>query len=400
MHVMQLLFGLFHLPWWGYVIVTLILTHITVACVTLFLHRSQAHRAMDFHPAVSQFMRFWLWLTTGIVTREWVAIHRKHHAKCETSEDPHSPQMLGIKKVFFEGAELYVAAKTPETLERYGFGTPNDWMERHIYRHNGAGIFLMFLIDVLCFGVVGLTVWAVQMMWQPLFAAGVINGIGHYWGYRNFECADASRNICPISIVTCGEELHNNHHAFGSSAKLSVKPWEFDLGWAYVRILQCFKLVKVHKTVPQYLLNTDKTQIDVDTLKAFVTNRLHILAKFSQQVMMPVWQDERAQAASKPLRKALTKARTWLIRDASQVTPEGKNRLLEALKQTKQLAQVYQAREKLLAIWMRTTASQRELIDALQEWCKQAEATHIEVLTQFAKQLRGFVPVSMNTKSA
>lgn len=394
--MMNLLFGLFHLSWWGYVIVILALTHITVMCTTLYLHRSQAHRAMDLHPGLAQVLRFWLWLTTGMITKEWVAIHRKHHAKCETPEDPHSPQILGLRKVFFEGYELYKQeALNQETLDRYGFGTPDDWMERHVYRHNGAGIFLMFLIDILCFGVVGLTVWAMQMLWIPLFAAGVVNGIGHYWGYRNFECPDAARNIFPISIVTGGEALHNNHHAFGSSAKLSVKPWEFDIGWGYICVFRWFGLVKVHKTIPQLIAKADKTQIDADTLKAFITNRLQILAEFTDQVMLPVWHEERAKAG-KQLKVMLGKVKTVLVRDESLVSSESKTNLLTALRESNRLTQVYQAKQRLIYIWSRTTASQRELIEALQDWCKQAESAGIDALSQFAKQMRGFVAKPVN----
>src|SRR4030065_324241 len=228
--------GLIALPWWGYIVVTLVFTHITIAGVTIFLHRHQAHRALDLHPLVSHFFRFWLWLTTGMVTKEWAAIHRKHHARCETAEDPHSPQVLGIGKVLREGSELYRAeAKNQETLVKYGHGTPSDWIERHLYTpHSATGFTPMFIVNVLLFGPIGHTIWAVQMMWIPITAAGGINRIGHYWGYRNYEAADASTNIVPWGILIGGEELHNNHHTFASSAKLSSKWWEFDIGWVYL----------------------------------------------------------------------------------------------------------------------------------------------------------------------
>jgi len=236
--------GLLQLPWWGYIVLILTLTQITVLGVTIYLHRCQAHRALELHPIVSHFFRFWLWLTTGMVTKEWTAIHRKHHAKVETKDDPHSPVALTIKKVFFEGAELYrKEAKNKETMERYGEGTPDDWIEKNLYsRHSALGISLMLVIDLVLFGAMGLTVWALQMAWIPLFAAGVVNGIGHYWGYRNFECKDASRNIIPFGLFIGGEELHNNHHAFATSAKFSSKWWEWDTGWFLIRALQLFGL--------------------------------------------------------------------------------------------------------------------------------------------------------------
>jgi len=246
-----MLSGLIDLPWWGYVLVALALTHVTIASVTIFLHRHQAHRALELHAIPSHFFRFWLWLTTGMITREWAAIHRKHHAKCETDEDPHSPQVLGIRKVLLEGAELYRSeSRNVETIKRYGHGTPDDWVERNVYRHNTVGLGIMLVINVILFGPIGLTIWAVQMLWIPIWAAGVINGIGHYFGYRNFDCADASTNIVPWGILIGGEELHNNHHSFATSAKLSAKWYEFDIGWMYIRILEMLGLAKVRKVIP------------------------------------------------------------------------------------------------------------------------------------------------------
>src|SRR5215831_309468 len=248
--------GLMSLPWWGYIVVTLVLTHVTIAAVTIYLHRHSAHRALDLHPAISHFFRFWLWLTTGMITKEWTAIHRKHHAKCETVDDPHSPQTRGLRTVFFQGTELYRAeAKNQETLDKYGKGTPNDWMERNVYSRFGwEGVGLMLVVNLVLFGPIGATMWAVQMAWIPVLAAGVVNGIGHFWGYRNFATGDASTNIVPWGILIGGEELHNNHHAFGSSAKLSSKWYEFDIGWLYIRILQAFRLARVRKVAPKLRL--------------------------------------------------------------------------------------------------------------------------------------------------
>jgi stearoyl-CoA desaturase (delta-9 desaturase) len=266
--MMQL--GLIDLSWWSSVLVILGLTHVTIAAVTIFLHRHQAHRALDLHPVASHFFRFWLWLTTGLVTREWVAIHRKHHAKCETREDPHSPQIYGINEVLFEGTELYrKEAKETATLERYGHGTPDDGLERRLYaRHSRLGVSLMLMIDLILFGPIGLTLWAVQMLWVPFFAAGVINGIGHYWGYRNFAPNDTSQNIVPWGLLICGEELHNNHHAYATSAKLSSQWWEFDLGWLYIRALETLGLARVRRVAPKIRFDPTKRRCDAETLRA------------------------------------------------------------------------------------------------------------------------------------
>ena len=275
--------GVLDLPWWGYVIYTLVLTHITIAAVTIFLHRHQAHRALDLHPLPSHFFRFWLWITTGMVTKEWTAVHRKHHAKCESEDDPHSPQIAGINKVLWQGTELYrKETRNAETLEKYGHGTPDDWIERHLYsRHALLGISSMLVIDLVLFGFIGLTIWAVQMLWIPFFAAGVINGIGHYWGYRNFQPEDASRNIVPWGILVGGEELHNNHHAYASSARLSNRWFEFDIGWLYIRMLETVGLAQVKKVAPKVRLVAAKAQCDLATVQAVVTHRYELLAKYA-----------------------------------------------------------------------------------------------------------------------
>lgn len=273
--------GLFDLPWWGYVLVALALTHVTIVSVTVFLHRHQAHRALELHALPSHFFRFWLWLTTGMVTKEWAAIHRKHHAKCETAEDPHSPQTRGLHKVLWEGAELYRAeAKNVETLQRYGHGTPDDWLERKVYRHSILGVAIMLVIDLVAFGPLGLTIWAVQMAWIPFWAAGVVNGVGHFWGYRNYDCDDASRNLLPWGILIGGEELHNNHHSFATSAKLSAKWYEFDIGWMYIRLLELLGLAKVKKTIPRPRFGEVKPVPDLDTLQAIVTHRYDVMTRY------------------------------------------------------------------------------------------------------------------------
>lgn len=384
--------GLLNLPWWGYILVTLALTQVTILAVTIFLHRCQAHRALELHPIISHFFRLWLWLTTGMITKEWAAIHRKHHAKVETAEDPHSPQIQGIWRVLFSGTELYKKeSRNPETLERYGQGTPDDWMERNVYRKSKYGIILMFIIDVLLFGPIGITIWAIQMAWIPFFAAGVVNGVAHYVGYRNFECQDASRNVSPLGIFIGGEELHNNHHTFGTSAKFSVKWWEFDSGWLVIRTLQFMRLAKPKRIPPKAHISEGKMTVDVDTLKAILTNRFQVMAQYSKNVIMPVLRDERRRAGEAGS-AMLRRVRTLLIRETSLVDHSGKQDLANVLERHRALDVVYQFRLRLQNIWAKSAATQAELLDALQEWCRQAEATGINALRDFVNQLKAYVP--------
>lgn len=383
--------GIIDLPWWGYVLVTLGLTHITIACVTIFLHRHQAHRALDLHPAVSHFFRLWLWLTTGMVTKAWTAIHRKHHARCETEEDPHSPQILTLPKVLWEGAELYrQEAANPENLEHYGKGTPDDWIERKLYTpFNQFGIVLLFALYLFLFGAIGVSMWAIQMIWIPFFAAGVINGVGHYWGYRNYESADASTNIVPWGILIGGEELHNNHHAFPSSAKLSSKSWEFDIGWLYIRLLQMSGLAKVRKVAPEPLIDPAKQTVDMETVRAVLTNRFHVLSHYARDVVMPVLRDE-LHKADESCRRLLRRARRPLVRGEAVMDANAKGRVQAALNHSQALATVYEYKKRLQAMWQTHFISQDTLLHHLQEWCKQAEATGIKVLQDFARSLRSY----------
>lgn len=389
------MFGLLQLPWWGYVLVLMIFTQLTILSVTLYLHRCQAHRALQLHPIVSHFFRFWLWVTTGMVTKQWAAIHRKHHAKVETDEDPHSPIAKGIKKVFFEGAELYrQEAKNKETVERYGDGTPDDWIEKNIYtKHSTLGISLMLATNLILFGPIGLSIWALQMAWIPFFAAGVVNGIGHYWGYRNFECKDASRNIIPLGIFIGGEELHNNHHAFAASAKFSEKWWEIDIGWGVIRFLQLFGLASPKRVLPKPKMLASKNHIDTDTIKAIISYRFQVMARYTREVIAPAIREEKKRASKTSL-ALLQRARTVLIRDTAFMKASQKMCLAKVLENFQSLDVVYQFGIKLQEIWGRSTASQKELLDALQEWCQQAEATHIEPLRQFVKRLKTYVPQS------
>lgn len=384
-----MLFGYLDLPWWGYVVYALVCTHITIAAVTIFLHRCQAHRALELHPAVSHFFRAWLWLTTGMNTRAWAAIHRKHHAKCETEDDPHSPQILGLPQVLLEGAELYKAeAKNQETLERYGKGTPDDWMERNVYTpHSGKGYYITLLVNIFLLGLPGVTVWAVQMMWIPFFAAGMINGVGHYFGYRNFECPDAATNISPWGILIGGEELHNNHHTFPSSAKLSVKWWEFDIGWMYIKTMSLLGLAKVKRLPPVEKLVPGKHSVDDETLNAVINGHYQLMAKYSQSVIMPIFDKEKTHVSGV---ESLGTIKDTLIKEDSLVDADGRMRLESFLAKTQQLKVAYQFRQKLHGIWTRTTASKVELIDALQDWCKQAEGTGIKCLQDFVGYLQSY----------
>lgn len=385
--------GILDLPWWGVVIATLILTHITIASVTIFLHRYQAHRAIEVHPLVSHFFRFWLWLTTSMVTKQWVAIHRKHHAKCETEQDPHSPVVLGINAVLWTGAELYrKEGDKQETLDTYGHNTPDDWLENNLYSGptNKLGIAIMLVTNVVLFGPIGITVWAIQMAWIPFWAAGVINGVGHYLGYRNFEVSDGSTNVSPWGIIIGGEELHNNHHAFGSSAKFSVKWWEFDIGWMYIQILSFFGLAKVKKRAPKPVLDNSKLTLDKDAVMALVTNRFQVMSNYARQVIKSVYKEEVQRTEDGILRFQLKKVRKLLVRDNFLMDTTAREKLATALSQHKALDTAYEFRQRLEAIWQKTTDSQEQLLAALQEWCSQAEASGIKSLQEFAQSLKNY----------
>jgi stearoyl-CoA desaturase (Delta-9 desaturase) len=388
--------GLLDLPWWGYVVATLILTHITIIGVTVFLHRCQSHRALELHAIPSHFFRFWMWLTTGMVTKEFAAIHRKHHAKVETVDDPHSPQIYGIKKLLLEGTELYrTESLNQETLDKYGHGTPDDWIERNLYtKYSMYGVALMMIIDLILFGPIGLTMWAVQMAWIPVMATGIINGIGHYWGYRHFESEDASRNIVPWGILIGGEELHNNHHAYGTSAKLSNKWYEFDIGWMYIRILEICGLATVKNQAPKLNFNTAKTECDADTLQAVITHRYDVLAKYAKSLKQ-MYADETAKlklagAAGVKDLHAMTTVKKWLHLDAADVPEQHRTTLSEVLSTKKELFLAYNMRQELAALWSRSSLTKEQLVTQLQDWCHRAEASGIEALQQFSRRLRAY----------
>ncbi|MCB1887520.1 MAG: fatty acid desaturase [Rhodocyclaceae bacterium] len=377
------------LPWWGLVLVALGLTHITIASVTIFLHRHQAHRALDLHPLPSHFFRFWLWLTTGMVTKEWAAIHRKHHAKCETTEDPHSPQVLGIHRVLWGGLFLYKAeCRNAETMARFGHGTPDDWLERNIYApYNWAGILAMLVIDVILFGWAGMAIWGVQMVWIPFWAAGVINGLGHFWGYRNFDCADASTNLVPWGILIGGEELHNNHHSFATSAKLSARWYEFDIGWFYIRCLEVVGLASVRKVIPKPRFVEARSVPDAAMLQAIITHRYDVMRRYTAS-LRNVLREEAARLRGRGVEpKAMLR---FIARGDGAVSVGQRAACEDAVRTIPRLALLVRLRDELAALWARSSATTDQLIGDLQSWLQRAEQSGIDQLMEFSRRLRSY----------
>lgn len=385
---LDFLYGLLNLSFWGYVLATFVSIQITFMGVTLFLHRDATHRSLDLHPALRHFFRFWLWMTSGIVTKEWVAVHRKHHARCETAEDPHSPVIFGLKKVLLEGAELYqVAARDPEVREKFGRGTPDDWMERNVYlKHRNLGIVLLVVVDLLLFGVPGIIIIAAQMLANPLLAAGVVNGVGHYYGYRNFECADAARNVMPWGVLLAGEELHNNHHAFPSSAKFSVRRWEFDIGWLYICVFKTLRLARVLRVAPEPVKVEPRRQIDLENVRAVIVNRMHVLREYTRSVTLPVFREELRNAGGALSRRV----RKLLVREPALLDMQARSRLSEVLASNQTLKTVHEFRERLAVMWSGANMSNEKLIQHLRDLIAQAEASGIKVLQDFANTLRSY----------
>ena len=385
--------GITDLSAWQVFAYTMVVTHITIASVTIYLHRHQAHRALELHAIPSHFFRFWLWLTTGQVTKEWAAIHRKHHAKCDTEEDPHSPVTRGIKKVFWEGAELYRAeSKNLETMAKYGHGTPTDWIERNLYtKYSWLGVVSLFFINFALFGVIGISVWAVQMMWIPVTAAGIINGIGHYWGYRNYDCADAATNIIPFGILIGGEELHNNHHTYATSAKLSSKWYEFDIGWAYIRCLEMLGLAKVKKLAPEPKFSHGKLEADFDTLQSVIANRYDVMAKYAKSIKS-AWKEELEHLKDKAEleKRFLKSSRKLMQREPGKLADAHHEQLSELFQHSKSLETMHHMRVELGAIWERSHFTREQLLHKLQDWCVRAEASGIKSLQEFSLRLRSY----------
>ncbi|MBM0103803.1 fatty acid desaturase [Steroidobacter sp. S1-65] len=385
---LDFLYGVLDLSFWGYVLVTFVLIQVTFMGVTLYLHRDATHRSLDLHPALRHFFRFWLWMTSGIITREWVAVHRKHHARCETAEDPHSPVVLGLKKVLLEGAELYqAAARDPELCDKFGRGTPDDWMERNVYsKHRNLGIVLLVVTDLVLFGIPGIIILSAQLIANPLLAAGVVNGIGHYWGYRNFECADAARNVAPWGLLLAGEELHNNHHAFPSSAKFSVQRWEFDIGWLYIRIFKALGLARVLRTAPEPVKVEPRVQIDLENVRAVIVNRMHVLRDYTRNVTLPVFREELSNAGGALSRRV----RKLLVREPALLDVQARSRLSEVLASNQTLKTVHEFRERMAVMWSGANMSNDKLIQHLRDLIAQAEASGIKVLQEFANTLRSY----------
>ena len=382
--------GLTHASWIGIVAYTLVATHITIIAVTVYLHRHQAHRALSLHPIASHFFRLWLWLTTGMVTREWVAIHRKHHAFCEREGDPHSPRLVGLRTVLLRGTELYrTASRDKPAIDRYAAGCPDDWIERNLYsRWTWQGVGVLLILDVALFGVIGLSVWGIQMLWIPMLAAGVINGAGHAIGYRNFDCAEAATNIVPIGLLIGGEELHNNHHTFASSAKMSVKWYEFDAGWMYIRLLQALGLAKARPVPVAPRIRYRHTEVDDHTLRAVLANRARVMAALSQR-LAPVWNRE-LRTMSLPAGISRRMALRLLARDPGYLNADEQSKLGMLLGASERLRHVQTMREQLAALWQRSLATEDQLREALSGWCARATRAMCPQLRSFARELRAY----------
>jgi stearoyl-CoA desaturase (delta-9 desaturase) len=384
---LDFLYGVLQLNFWGYALAAFLMVQFTFMGVTLYLHRDATHRSLDLHPALRHVFRFWLWMSSGMLTREWVAVHRKHHARCETADDPHSPVIYGLKKVLLQGAELYKeAAHSPGMLEKYGRGAPDDWIERRLYqRHRALGIVLMVVLDLVLFGVPGIIIIAVQMLAIPVMAAGVINGLGHHTGYRNFECPDAARNIVPWGLLVAGEELHNNHHAFPAAAKFSVRPWEFDMGWLYIRVLQFLRLAEVRRLAPVLVRVPARSDIDVETLRAVLINRMHVIREYAKRVTVPVCKNELGEVSSKRVRAA----KVLLVRNTALLDGERREHLGALLAGNVALRTVHDFRERLNALWSRAHTDNEGLLRHLREWIADAEASSLPLLRHYAQALRG-----------
>jgi stearoyl-CoA desaturase (delta-9 desaturase) len=385
-------YGLANLSLLGYVIVTLLLMHVTLIAVTLYYHRDQAHRSVDLHPAVRHFCRFWLWLNTGSSTREWVAVHRRHHAHCEKEGDPHSPRMFGLKKVVLEGAELYrVAARDPETIEKYAKGTPNDWLENNLYHHPARsyyGITLLVVTNLVLFGVPGIIMIALQLANMPFLAAGIVNGVAHAKGYRNFETDDAATNLWPLGIVIAGEELHNNHHAFPTSARFSMRPHEVDMGWLHLKVLVWLGLAKVRRVAnPPQLEQTSRATTELDELRAIIVHRMHVLRHYTHNVTLPVLRRELESLGenANSLVRSTRRNLSWEKFDEAS-----RQRLDELAQRHPSFKTVLEFRSELKQLWEGAHTSNERLLAEFREWCTRAEQSGIQGLQEFVAYLKSF----------
>ena len=384
--------GLVGLGWPGLLVVLLVFTQLTIFSVTLFLHRSQAHRGVDFHPALNHFFRFWTWLTTSMITREWVAIHRKHHARVETEQDPHSPQTRGIGKVLREGAELYREARNDRaSIEQYGKGAPDDWIERHLYTpHANLGPVVLAVVNLVLFGLPGIALWAIQMAWIPFWAAGVVNGLGHWWGYRNFESADTSTNLTPWGVWIGGEELHNNHHAFPSSARFSMRRWEFDIGWAAIKGLEKIGLAKVLRVAPSLDIRPNIAVPDGETLRALLSHRFQAMTDYQRNVLKPALREEAAAAGAR-LRELLPRRmRRGLVDDGRWLKPDAREQLRSWVSQRPRIHVLVEYRARLAALLEARSHDAAERLHQLQAWCQEAEASGIRALQEYSMRLKGY----------
>jgi len=383
------IYGLLNLSFWQYVVTSFLMVMFSMMAITLYLHRDQAHRAIELHPVLRHIFRFWLWLNTAMQTDEWVAVHRKHHAMCEREGDPHSPQIFGIKKVLLEGAELYQQeAANRETVEKYSRGTPTDWMQKHVYwPHENLGLGILVVSFLILFGAPGIILMGIQFIATPIMAAGIINGLAHYSGYRNFECDDASTNLTPIAVIIGGEELHNNHHAFPTSAKFSVRWWEFDIGWMYICIFRALGMCKVRRVAPKPRV-TESRQVDLQTLQAVLVNRMHVMREYTQNVTLPVLKTERMTERGNEMRAM---ARELFIVRPAKLDEAARGRLTELLEDNQTLKRVYELREQLVLIWEQANVSNDQLVEQLKQWCAEAEASGIKSLEEFSARLRGYM---------
>jgi stearoyl-CoA desaturase (Delta-9 desaturase) len=387
-------YGLANLGIWGYIVVTLLWLHGTMMAVTLYYHRDQAHRAVDLHPVVRHICRFWLWINTGSSTREWVAVHRKHHAHCEKEGDPHSPRLYGLKRVLLEGAELYrTAARDRETLEKYAKGTPNDWLENNLYHHpvrSYYGIALLVVADLVLFGVPGIIMIALQLSNMPFMAAGIINGLCHAKGYRNFETDDASTNLWPLGLLVAGEELHNNHHAFPTSARFSMRPHEVDMGWLHLKVLVALKLAKIRRVASAPELEaTSRATTELDDLRAIIVNRMHVLRHYTYNVTLPVLRRE-VESLGDNANSLLRATRQHLSWQPEMLDETARRRLAELAARHPTFHTVLQFRNELKQLWEGAHTSNERLLAEFREWCVRAEKSGIQGLEEFVAYLKSF----------